>query len=294
MPKLPINKKPLLIVSIVVVLGLILLGIIYLNQVVNGDVVAQVGAKTLTKEDLAQHDRIYNGVLRFQQKSDKTVVLHSSKEVLDDLIRVTKMDNEAAKRKISPKPADIEAEKENQATKAGGIIQLKAKVAAYGWSDTDLDRNIHIQLVKRNLEAVLIAWREAEFIALRWDVLKDKNPDLNLYKSKAKEFLKAKEARFASGEEIVTLANLCREDKEILNYFPRHAIGAQQLSNDAKLRSYQRTTADKTNVLDKKILTMKVPTKSEIWCDDAACYLIRIVGGNSGTYESLDEWVKTQ
>jgi hypothetical protein len=204
------------------------------------------------------------------------------------------MEIEADRRKISPKAVDIETEKERLATIAGGISKLKSNAGLYGWSESDLDRSIQLQLLKRNLEKVLVAWREAEFIALRWDVLKDKNPDLNLYRSKAKEFLKAKEERFASGEEITALVNLCREDKDILTYFPRHAIGAQQLSNDPRIRSYQRTTQDKTNVLDKKILTMKVPTKSEIWCDDAACYLVRIVGGNSGNYASLDSWLKTQ
>jgi len=38
---------------------------------------------------------------------------------------------------------------------------------------------------------------------------------------------------------------------------------------------------------------MKSPS-TEVWCTDAACYLIKIVGGNDGKYSSIDQWFKEE
>jgi len=260
----------------------------------NRDIVARVGGVVLTTKDLEAHDRVYNGVLRYQKSVDESVSLASRKEVLDDLIKVTKIELEAKERNVYPRSEAIEEQKDKLAIRAGGIIKLEALWPRYGWTETDFTRSVQIDLVKQSLEGVLVAWREAEFIALRWDVLPDRDPDVSFYKSQAQKLLKAKEAAFEAGQNIASLVNLCKQDKNILKYFPRHAIGSQQLANNSQLRQLQRTTSDKTNVLDKKILSMKVPTKSEIWCDEDACYLIRVVGGNQGTFSSLEEWLKTQ
>ncbi len=289
------GRHPIQTIALVVFLLLLALTTgmaIYYYQ--NRNVVARVGDVVLTTSDLEAHDRVYNGVLRYQKSVDGSVALASRKEVLEDLIATTKLEIEARKRSIFPKKSDIEEEKDRISTKVGGIAKLKAVWPKYGWTEVDFTRSVEIDLLKASLEKVLVVWREAEFVSLRWDVLADRNPNVSLYRTKATQFLKAKEEQFAAGAEISALVNLCKEDKNILVYFPRNAIGSQQLANNPSVRELQKTTADKTNVLDQKILSMKVPTKSEVWCDKDACYLIRVVRGNQGTYLSLEDWLAKQ
>ena len=270
MPKLP-KSTVILISSFLFVLILVFLWVFshysYFknNQFHLGQPLAVVNGVALDQDDYKDHERLLNSQKRYQQKSDKTVKLFSEKEVTEDLIKVTKMEVQARKLSVYPTSTQIKEYKNEIIKNAGSLERVTAVNKSYGWTESDFERNIFISVLKTNLENVVVLWREAESVSLRFDILPVKDPDLSYYKPKAQEFLKAHQEEMGNNVPIKTIVDKLKADPAVTQVFP-NAVGYRELSSNLTLRRIQRVTKANTLSQDQHILGMKVPTKAEIWC----------------------------
>ena len=254
--------------------------------------VAEVRGRKLTETDLADHDRIYNAVRRYQQRQDQSVSLALKDEVLQDLIEVTLIELEVEKRGIKVSQNEID---ERKISDAEGLLR------EYGWSEADYEKKIRNDLFREKLEDELISWREAEFVALRIDVQPEEDQNapaeefIATLKAKAKEVFELVRDDFAAGIPAADIAASLESNRNVIGVFPPNTIQYKHLGGDALVGRLQRVTnANAISPVDKYILGLSVPTKAEVWCADDACYLIRVMRGKEGEFETFAQWLSQQ
>ncbi len=280
-------------------------------------VLTRVEGEAITQTDLDNHDLLLNGPLLHQKSFSEDAVILSSDEVLQDLKRVTRMRVEADRLGVAPTEEEIQARKDSLIKAAVGEENIKHQISLYGWNLNDWSRNVEIEILTEKVTDAVTFWREAEFVAMRFDVLVHSEQNLERLTPIAKKHLEGIEAKFAAGGSTKKLAESLQKDKKVLTDFTANSIQYTTLSSDSAERASQRIRKNSDSgtpevieseggllptvvptreplAVDKHILEMKVPTKAEIWCDGPACYLIRVAAGSDGKYASLDDWFKAQ
>lgn len=332
--KIPILNKNsrsffLFLVATVLIIGIVVMFFLFGDKVRqqipeqgSGDdaVLIVVGGRSITEGDLKAYDLIYNGLARFQQFVDEEateaaeiVELAGRDEVLASLIRSIKIEILADREGVEVSEQDINAEIE----KLGGRDVLEANVSRYGWSFEDWNRSIELIIREQKLNDRLTFWREAEFLALRFDVLpiEVEENDVPEYQDNSRIVLNKVKEQFENGENVVELAQIILNDEIVKRDFAPIAVQYLELSDDPNIRRTQRFEKSITTPIgivtnkskpgdfeeptrleplrfEQHVLGMGAPTKSELWCDLPACYLIRVLDGSEGGYDSLDDWLK--
>lgn len=300
--KLPGNKKIVLACVVVFLVGIFL--VVFLQfykihfesgSVEISKIIARVEGNPLSELDLENYNRA--------QKL--TIQDNSLKPGLTGLKRITVMEIELVKQNAFPTQEELETQLVEQVKKHGGK------------KTDDLKRAVEIYLVKDRLLDKITFWREAEFLALRLDVLPmSKIPaSTTLYQEKSRGVLEQVRKRFNAGEDVSKLAQIVRDNEVVKRDFVPNAVQYLKLSENGFERKTQRfvkqtTPSVKDSAIDQSkpgdvvenvrkpfaqelhVLEMKTPKSNDLWCDVDACVLIRVLNGANGNYTSLDDWLK--
>lgn len=284
----PPRKSPKKLLFLIILMILIALGIgyfFYSKKSPGSEVIAEVQGQKLTKQDLADFDRIYSAVNNYQRSATDSANLRSNKEPLDALIEQKIIEIEAKKKGINVSQEEINARKKP----AGSQI-----LSLYNWTEADYEKSLKNQILREKVEDVVTTWREAEFVSIRFDVLETRTPDMNDLTHKAEKYLFEIRADFKNGRSVKDLAERLKNNQEVLKDFPINAIQHTIVPPDEQSKRLTRTTYNYPFAAELKILELKVPTTDEFWCAGDACYLIRISAGNDGSYKTLNDFFEDQ
>jgi len=252
------------------------------GQLKTGQVIARVKGVAITEEDFVKFDKIYNAVVRYQQKNGPKVKVPSREETIEAIKEATVISIEAENKSISVSEKEIKS-------------RLKSfNPAVYGLSSKEFTELIKMQILRQKLTDVLVGWREFGFVAIRFDLMA-RNIDLSALKPKAQNILEKKKTVFNRGRSAASIAKEIRRDSSFIAVFStsKLAVSPVQFKEPPKkgLGKIEGKTFAKSNQsLDKYVLNLTAPTV-KVWCPDAACYLIKVTAGNEGIYPSLQEWL---
>lgn len=265
---------------------------VQLSFVGSGDdaVITVIGGKSITEGDLKAYDLIYNAEAKYQQSATESAGLASRDEVLNSLIRATKIEILAQREGIKVTDQEIEAEIE----KAGGRDALEANISRYGWSFEDWNAAREIIILEQKLNDKVLAWRLGEFVSVRWDVLSQKVEDseIGVFQEKSKTALGKIDDRFEAGEDVSELALFLRAEPSVSVDFSPNAIQINKLDEDPRIQFLQRVIKPADNQeWQGHILSLEPKVQSDLWCSKFACYLTRVLDGNDSKYTNLNDYL---
>lgn len=188
-------------------------------------------------------------------------------------------------------------------------------IEKYGDSDEDTKMLVEVELLVEVLSNQLTYWREVEFLAVRFDVLPKHVAldEISSYESLASGVLLKVENKFKSGESVSTLAEEILKDPTIKKDFVTRSVQFVELSDDPEERVRGRVLRTRVGKIDtekfsngdfvqpvnKEPLALEVHIleemekgDKELWCDRAACYLIRVQDSSNGQYDNIFDWLE--
>ena len=258
------------------------------SETPSSPVIATVQGRKITEQNLSDYDRVYNAALRYQQSQDSSISLASRDETLQSLIEATLIELETGRRGIIVSENEIKARMDPN---LGGFV------LQYGWTEEDYKTKIRLDLLREKLEDVLTTWREAEFVAIRFDVFPEEHPNFTLeeFQAKATVFLESVRTDFSAGKSVKDIAGTLESRGDVRAVFPQNAIQYRAVPADSIQARLQRVVPGPELLSgDKHISEIGINSIDEIWCAQDACYLIRITAGNDGEYPTLKDWLNAQ
>lgn len=284
-----LNSKNLTVISIIVVV-LAIIAAYFIPQFFYtsddglqiGKVIARVRGQAISEKQLASFDKIYNADARHQQKFDQKIQVPSREETIAALKEAVLIEIEATERKITVSDEDMAQRMKGYDFDLYGLNQNQAR---------DL---VKMQILRQKIIDVLVGWREFGFITIRFDLM-PRNIDLSVFKPKAKTILAEKKTAFNKGKSAAAIAKEIRRDPSFIADFSTSQLRVSPVQFKEPPKKGASKTEDKTfakadQSLDNHVLDLTAPSV-EVWCTDAACYLIKVTAGNEGKYKSLQEWL---
>jgi len=169
--------------------------------------------------------------------------------------------------------SDEEISEEVTLAKSGG-----REVYLNGFSMVERRAQVEGYLLQKKVQAKAVTYKITDYVALRWDVVKPEvwQPKVAELKEEAKR-------------DLLPIKNALLRDLS-----PREAVGessADQTKFGFNLGTNQRLTKANTNAGFYQ-QAFKLPNGvSDPFCDNRVCVVFRILGGNNGEYDSMDEFL---
>ncbi len=244
-------------------------------------VALKVGSTEFRQSDVQRHDKALVGYY----KNTGSITEAQIKEIAAGREKVVKFANENG---ITVSDSEVQSLKDTL-IKETGREKVMADIAVYNWTEKDWAEVLWWQILREKILDKFQAYREGEWISLRWDAF---SPELNeanaaVKTPAAKKYMEDLHTRFLN--KAITL-------KQVYETFdvskePGFAEDRKYLMQYSGLDERGVYTKFKITPLaaNSQILTnLKFPGVSEVTCTIAACSFYNIVAGSNGHSTDID------
>lgn len=272
-------KFKIIILSILVFLILVLVGVNFaLNRY------GRFWEKQPSANNYSQLLARKTGFLKYSNPgiSDQDI----KKQADADWAKQAVVEKEAKKLGIAVSEAEITAEIDNRAQKAGGKAALEQTLQLYGWSQADLREKVRTDLLEKKLKDKLTTWRDYQILVIRYDNPLKNEVSQEERKRLAQDVANQALARVKSGEDLSKVYQELLADA-ILN----KKVDVQGTAEVTRIQSnISKKFSD--SPLQKFIFSLKKGQLSEVFTGNGYFAIAFCQDANDGTVESFENWLK--